>query len=83
MYSIRKALADRIFPRYDVNFVGVVLPGDRLEVKLKHVVMNNGKKAILEETVNQRGEKVLMELRKSLMPPQSMCSLDKDPKSRE
>ncbi|KAG9047855.1 3-oxoacyl-[acyl-carrier-protein] synthase [Tulasnella sp. UAMH 9824] len=45
---------------YDVTFVGMVLPGDRLEVKLKHVGMNDGKKAILVETVNQRGEKVIM-----------------------
>jgi hypothetical protein len=38
----------------------MVLPGDRLEVKLKHVGMNNDKKAILVETSNQRGEKILV-----------------------
>ncbi|KAG8960500.1 3-oxoacyl-[acyl-carrier-protein] synthase, partial [Tulasnella sp. 425] len=45
---------------YDVTFVGMVLPCDRLEVKLKHIGMNNGKKAILVETSIQRGEKVLV-----------------------
>lgn len=44
---------------YNVNFVGMVLPGDELSVKLSHVAMNVGNKVIKVETFNQRGEKVL------------------------
>ncbi|KAJ1924023.1 fatty acid synthase alpha subunit Lsd1 [Tieghemiomyces parasiticus] len=44
---------------YHVNFQGMVLPSDRLETKLAHVGMKNGKKLIRVETVNQRGEVVL------------------------
>ncbi|KAJ3106179.1 3-oxoacyl-[acyl-carrier-protein] synthase [Phlyctochytrium bullatum] len=44
---------------YAVNFMGMVLPGDKLETKLHHVGMSNGKKLIKITTVNQRGEKVL------------------------
>ncbi|KAG8968299.1 3-oxoacyl-[acyl-carrier-protein] synthase [Tulasnella sp. 419] len=44
---------------YDVNFVGMVLPGDELQVKLKHIGMNDGRKVVKVETVNQRGEKVI------------------------
>ncbi|KAJ3096841.1 3-oxoacyl-[acyl-carrier-protein] synthase [Phlyctochytrium planicorne] len=44
---------------YQVTFMGMVLPGDKLETKLNHVGMSNGKKLIKITTVNQRGEKVL------------------------
>jgi malonyl CoA-acyl carrier protein transacylase len=37
----------------------MVLPGDELSVKLTHVAMNNGRKVIKVETINQRGEKVI------------------------
>jgi malonyl CoA-acyl carrier protein transacylase len=37
----------------------MVLPGDDLSVKLTHVAMNNGRKVIKVETINQRGEKVI------------------------
>lgn len=45
--------------RYDVAFVGMVLPGDDLTVKIKHIAMRDGNKVVKVETVNQRGEKVL------------------------
>ncbi|KAJ3195403.1 3-oxoacyl-[acyl-carrier-protein] synthase [Irineochytrium annulatum] len=45
--------------KYQVIFLGMVLPGDKLESKLHHVGMSNGKKLIKITTVNQRGEKVL------------------------
>ncbi|KAJ1970693.1 fatty acid synthase alpha subunit Lsd1, partial [Dimargaris xerosporica] len=38
---------------YHVNFQGMVLPSDRLETKLSHIGMQNGKKIIKVETVNQ------------------------------
>ncbi|KAJ1969223.1 fatty acid synthase alpha subunit Lsd1, partial [Dispira parvispora] len=38
---------------YQVNFQGMVLPSDRLETKLHHIGMKNGKKLIKVETVNQ------------------------------
>ncbi|KAG8997734.1 3-oxoacyl-[acyl-carrier-protein] synthase [Tulasnella sp. JGI-2019a] len=44
---------------YNVSFVGMVLPGDELTVKLKHIGMNDGKMDIKVETFNQRGEKVV------------------------
>ncbi|KAF8199703.1 fatty acid synthase [Pholiota molesta] len=44
---------------YDVNFVGMVIPGDQLEVKLRHVGMRDGNIVVSIETTNDRGEKVL------------------------
>ncbi|KAI9247028.1 hypothetical protein BY458DRAFT_560469 [Sporodiniella umbellata] len=44
---------------YDVKFVGMVLPSDRLETKLYHVGMKNGRKIIKVETFNQNSEKVV------------------------
>ncbi|KAG0311839.1 beta subunit of fatty acid synthetase, partial [Dissophora globulifera] len=44
---------------YEVNFLSMVLPQDRLSTKLSHIGMINGKKIIKVETVNQNGSKVL------------------------
>lgn len=44
---------------YDVKFVGMVLPSDRLETKLSHTGMKNGRKIIRVETVNQSGDKIV------------------------
>ncbi len=44
---------------YNVNFVGMVLPGDELTVQLKHIGMREGALVLKVETTNQRGEKVL------------------------
>ncbi|KAI8872143.1 fatty acid synthase [Ramicandelaber brevisporus] len=44
---------------YHVGFRGMVLPGDRLETRLSHVGMKNGRKIIKVETVNQDGTVVL------------------------
>ncbi|RCH93518.1 beta subunit of fatty acid synthetase, partial [Rhizopus stolonifer] len=44
---------------YDVKFVGMVLPSDRLETKLYHTGMKNGRKIIKVETINQNNEKVV------------------------
>ncbi|KAI7904710.1 fatty acid synthase [Cokeromyces recurvatus] len=44
---------------YDVKFVGMVLPSDRLETKLYHTGMKNGRKIIKVETFNQNNEKVV------------------------
>ncbi|KAG1113283.1 hypothetical protein G6F42_014507 [Rhizopus arrhizus] len=44
---------------YSVKFVGMVLPSDRLETKLYHTGMKNGRKIIKVETVNQNNEKVV------------------------
>ncbi|KAI8993220.1 fatty acid synthase [Pilobolus umbonatus] len=44
---------------YDVKFVGMVLPSDRLETKLSHTGMKNGRKIIKVETINQNNEKVV------------------------
>lgn len=37
----------------------MVLPGDELSVKIKHIAMRDGNKAVKVETVNQNGEEVI------------------------
>ncbi|KAF8969171.1 fatty acid synthase [Flammula alnicola] len=54
---VAKGHPDRVIA-YDVNFVGMVLPGDQLEVKLRHVGMRDGNIVVSIETTNDRGEKV-------------------------
>lgn len=44
---------------FEANFTGMVLPGDALDVKLRHVAMRGGNKVVKVETFNQRGEKVI------------------------
>ncbi|KAF6759889.1 fatty acid synthetase alpha subunit [Ephemerocybe angulata] len=44
---------------YDVSFVGMVIPGDELSVKVRHVGMRDGNIVVNVETVNSQGEKVL------------------------
>ncbi|KAI0350257.1 hypothetical protein OH77DRAFT_1499100 [Trametes cingulata] len=39
---------------YDVAFVGMILPGDELQVKIKHVGMRDGNFVVNVETVNSR-----------------------------
>ncbi|CAO3634037.1 unnamed protein product [Cunninghamella blakesleeana] len=45
---------------YNVQFTGMVLPSDRLETKLSHTGMKNGRKIIQVETINQNNEKVVV-----------------------
>jgi fatty acid synthase subunit beta len=45
--------------RHNVTFVGMVLPGDQLNVKIRHIGMRDGNMAVKIETFNERGEKVL------------------------
>ncbi|THH15787.1 hypothetical protein EW146_g4747 [Bondarzewia mesenterica] len=49
---------DRVLA-YDVAFVGMILPGDELSVKIKHIGMRDGNMVIKVTTSNQRGEEVL------------------------
>lgn len=49
---------DRVIA-YDVAFVGMILPRDELNVKLKHVAMRDGNIVVKVETFNSQGEKVL------------------------
>ncbi len=44
---------------FEANFTGMVLPGDALEVRLRHVAMRGGNKVVKVETFNQNGDKVL------------------------
>ncbi|KAG9018016.1 3-oxoacyl-[acyl-carrier-protein] synthase [Tulasnella sp. 427] len=60
--------------KYDVHTVGMVVTSDRLEVKLKHAGMNNGRSAILVETVNGCGEKVLMGIAEVAQAPTAFSS---------
>ncbi|ORX59428.1 fatty acid synthase [Hesseltinella vesiculosa] len=45
---------------YQVQFMGMVLPDDRLETKLYHTGMKNGRKTIKVETTNQNNDKVVV-----------------------
>nr|ODN98836.1 hypothetical protein L204_02800 [Cryptococcus depauperatus CBS 7855] len=54
---------------YEVGFVGMVLPGDKIRVKLTHSAMRDGKKVIKVEAFNQRDEKVIDGLAEVLQPP--------------
>ncbi|KAI0787467.1 fatty acid synthase [Fomes fomentarius] len=56
--AVAQGKPDRVVA-YDVNFVGMVLPGDELQVKIKHIGMRNGNFVVNVETVNSRGEKML------------------------
>ena len=55
--------------RYDVTFVGMVLPRDELSVKLSHSGMQNGNMVINVETTNQRGEKIIDGTAEVAQPP--------------
>jgi len=44
---------------YEVKFLDMVFPGDRLETKLFHTGMANGKKIIQCKTINQDGKVIL------------------------
>lgn len=44
---------------YHADFRDMVLPGDLLETKLYHIGMQNGRKLVRIETINQNGVKVL------------------------
>ncbi|PWY99602.1 hypothetical protein BCV70DRAFT_109981 [Testicularia cyperi] len=44
---------------FEANFVGMVLPGDELSVKLRHIAQRDGNKVIKVETFNQNGDKVI------------------------
>ncbi|KAG8213088.1 hypothetical protein J3R82DRAFT_11484 [Butyriboletus roseoflavus] len=49
---------DRVIA-YDVSFVGMVLPGDELTVKIRHIGMRDGNMVVKVETFSQRDERVL------------------------
>lgn len=43
---------------YTIKFVGMVLPGDRLDCKLRHIGMQRGRKLVQVEVLNQAGDRV-------------------------
>ncbi|KAJ7762020.1 fatty acid synthase [Mycena maculata] len=55
---VAKGHPDRVLA-YDVSFVGMVIPGDELSVKIRHVGMRDGNIVVNIVTSNSRGEKVL------------------------
>ena len=58
-YFVTSVILNCIPDRYDVAFVGMVLPQEELKVKVKHVGMRDGNIVVRVETVNSQGEKVL------------------------
>ncbi|KAI0311286.1 acyl transferase domain-containing protein, partial [Amylostereum chailletii] len=55
--------------KYNVAFVGMILPGDELTVALKHTCMREGNMVVKVATSNQRGEKVLEGTAEVAQPP--------------
>eukprot|EP00121_Abeoforma_whisleri_P014187 Awhi_evm1s13082 len=53
---------------YKAQFLGMVLPGDKLETKLTHVGMTDGKMIINVDLINQEGRKVLHGIAHILQP---------------
>jgi fatty acid synthase subunit alpha, fungi type len=66
------------FCSYDVKFVGMVLPGDELTVKLRHIGMRDGNIVVNIETFNAWGENAIQG---SAEVSQSRSSLAKVPKN--
>ncbi|KAK2463415.1 hypothetical protein APHAL10511_004501 [Amanita phalloides] len=54
---------------YDVSFVGMVLPGDELDVNIRHIAMRDGNLVVRIETINARGETVLEGTAEVAQPP--------------
>ncbi|KAK0543649.1 hypothetical protein OC845_006016 [Tilletia horrida] len=54
---------------FEANFLGMVLPGDMLTVRLRHIAMRSGHKVVKVETFNQRDEKVLEGSAEIMQPP--------------
>ncbi|RXK40211.1 hypothetical protein M231_02485 [Tremella mesenterica] len=54
---------------YEVGFVGMVLPGDEISVKLTHIAMRDGNKVVKVEAFNQHGDQVLDGLSEVQQPP--------------
>ncbi|CAD6940055.1 unnamed protein product, partial [Tilletia controversa] len=54
---------------FEANFTGMVLPGDVLSVRLRHVATRAGNKVVKFETFNQRGEKVIDGSAEIMQPP--------------
>ncbi|KAI9439787.1 fatty acid synthase [Lactarius indigo] len=65
---VAMGVPDRVH-NYNVNFVGMVLPGDELTVKIKHTAMHDGNFVVGVTTVNQRGEKVIEGTAEVAQPP--------------
>ena len=54
---------------YEVGFVGMVLPGDQIQVKLTHTAMRDGKKVVKVEAFNETGVKVIDGVAEVRQPP--------------
>src|ERR1700677_66712 len=47
-----------MFTHYTGSFIGMVLPGDKLSVKIQHISMRDGHVVVKVTTSNTHGEKV-------------------------
>uniref|UniRef100_K3WEQ6 Fatty acid synthase subunit alpha n=1 Tax=Globisporangium ultimum (strain ATCC 200006 / CBS 805.95 / DAOM BR144) TaxID=431595 RepID=K3WEQ6_GLOUD len=54
---------------YDVNFDGMVYPGDKLYMQARHIGQNAGKKVLSVEIVNELGERVVSARAEVKQPP--------------
>ncbi|GAB9476399.1 Fatty acid synthase subunit alpha, partial [Globisporangium polare] len=54
---------------YDVNFDGMVYPGDKLFMQARHIGQHAGKKVLSVEVVNERGERVVSARAEVKQPP--------------
>jgi fatty acid synthase subunit alpha, fungi type len=60
---------DLLPSRYNVNFVGMVLPEDEPTVRIKHTAMHDGNFVVGVTTTNQHGERVLEGTAEVAQPP--------------
>ena len=56
-------------PRYEVSLIDMVLPGDELIVKIKHIGTRKGNLVVKVETFNNRDVKVLKGMAEVVQPP--------------
>ncbi|TYZ64727.1 hypothetical protein PybrP1_002858 [[Pythium] brassicae (nom. inval.)] len=54
---------------YDVSFDGIVYPGDKLFLQVRHTSQSDGMKVLHVEVANERGERVLTARARAKMPP--------------
>ena len=80
-YAVPVPVPNLSFYRYDVEFVDMVLPGDELTVKLRHIGMRDGTLSLTSKPPMPGAKRLYKVQRKFLSQALSMSSLAKVPKN--
>ena len=80
-YAVPVPVPNLSFYRYDVEFVDMVLPGDELTVKLRHIDMRDGTLSLTSKPPMPGAKRLYKVQRKFLSQALSMSSLAKVPKN--